>query len=195
MHLALYCSLSHTHTVSHTYMSPPSLVSPPPSQHFASVLWEQCDKSQWHPCVRCRVTSALHGRAVTCEYYARGHQHIYHSIFCVNTLPSAKSRITWETAFQQMVWLCHLWKKMEGEAATAKRKLDVCVCIGLMLPLRVFRLPNATWAQYYFHSPSAFCPTSSSSGLREWGHFVRLSVQTSHFLNVVTCSHLQPRVQ
>lgn len=65
----------------------------------------------------------------------------------------------------------------------------------LMLHLCVFRLPNGTRALLHFYFPSAFCPSSSSSRLREWGHFVRLRVQTLHFLKAVTRSHLHPYVR
>lgn len=100
--------------LSHLHFSP-SIVSPSPTQQFANVFWEQGDKSLWHRCVRCRVTSTLHDWFQMWMLHSRSPT-TFITTSPVQTLPTAKSEIIWETAFQQMVCgFCHLWRKTERE--------------------------------------------------------------------------------
>lgn len=77
-------------------------------------------------CERCRVTSELVSCIQMWICTPVVTNHVCHNISRVNTVPTARSRITWETTFQQMVCLCHLPKKMVSEAAIANTKKNIC---------------------------------------------------------------------
>lgn len=154
LHL-MTCSLSLTCTTfSHASIFSPSLVSPSRSQHFACVLWEQCDKSQWHRCARCWVTSALDVCVHMWILHLRSPSHISQHLQCTHTANCWEQKYMSNCFSANGVALSPLresvrrashWKHKEGQ-------------IRLTLPLCTLRIPNATRVRFYFHSPLGLLP-------------------------------------